>query len=82
MLNTPRHSDEVDPARNFLRETGWASHPIPISWAPPRRSLEKCKLDASSRLNRYIEVLHRLIQKKRRAGGKRAAATLQHATTG
>lgn len=72
ILETLRYADEVNKAQNFFRDI--EDHkPDPDLLDLAKMLIEKkaAKFDPSEYHNRYIEALHRLIQQKQKAGGKR-----------
>ena len=72
ILETLRYADEVNKAANFFRDVGDARPDAELlelaSALIEKRSGE---FDASDYHNRYIDALHRLIEKKVKAKGKR-----------
>lgn len=72
ILETLRYADEVNKAANFFRDVGDAKPDSELldlaSALIEKRSGE---FDASEYHNRYIDALHRLIEKKVKAKGKR-----------
>jgi DNA end-binding protein Ku len=72
ILETLRYADEVNKAANFFRDVGDAKPDAELlelaSALIEKRSGE---FDASDYHNRYIDALHRLIEKKVKAKGKR-----------
>lgn len=72
VLETLRYADEVNPAQSFFREVeDTESEPDLLDLAKTLIEKKAGKFDASEYHNRYIEALHRLIEKKAEAGGRR-----------
>ena len=72
VLETLHYADEVNRAQNFFRDIeDTAPDPDLLDLAKTLIEKKAGKFDASAYHNRYIEALHRLIEKKQKAGGKR-----------
>jgi DNA end-binding protein Ku len=72
ILETLRYADEVNKAANYFRDIG-DTKPDPDLLDLATTLIEKKagKFDATEYHNRYIDALHRLIEKKAKAKGKR-----------
>lgn len=72
ILETLRYADEVNKAANYFRDIGSAKPDGDLlDLASTLIEKKSGRFDASEYHNRYIDALHRLIQKKARAKGKR-----------
>jgi DNA end-binding protein Ku len=72
ILETLRYSDEVNKAANYFRDIGNARPDAELlDLAATLIEKKAGKFDATEYHNRYIDALHRLIDKKAKAKGKR-----------
>ena len=72
VLETLRYADEVNRAANYFRDIGDAKPDADLlDLATTLIEKKAGKFDASDYHNRYIDALHRLIEKKAKAKGKR-----------
>lgn len=72
ILETLRYADEVNKAANYFRDIGNARPDEDLLDLASKLIEKKSgRFDASEYHNRYIDALHRLIQKKAKAKGKR-----------
>jgi DNA end-binding protein Ku len=72
ILETLRYADEVNKAANYFRDIGETKPDADLLELATTLIEKKAgKFDASEYHNRYIDALHRLIEKKAKAKGKR-----------
>ena len=78
VLETLRYADEVNKAANYFRDIGDAKPDADLlDLATTLIEKKTGEFDASEYHNRYIDALHRLIEKKAKAKGKRVIEDIE-----